>query len=81
MSDVVPFCDAVVGQSAYTWEIADDTTGDGWGEYRFETVDPLTTHSRYDWDGDPPTMIRKRWVLAEVETVEFEADDEPGDDE
>ena len=52
---------AVAAPRPFVWENA---TG-GWGDYTFETVDPLDTHSDYDLEAISP-IIRKRWRLIDV---------------
>jgi len=66
-ADVVNFCDALLGQEAYTWEIP----GSDFGEYRFETADdPRTIY------GEEAPLIRKRWRLIEVVKYEGGQSDE-----
>lgn len=76
-AEIVNFSDAKVGESAYTWKL---TAGD-WGDYKFETIDPQSTYTRFDFGGDDLTLTRKRWVLTEVVEMPFfdPAEDEEDD--
>lgn len=71
MANIKPFLEAEVGDDAFTWENA----GGSWGEYTFETIDPLTTHDDYTLQDISP-IVRKRWRLVDVVEITVAAEDD-----
>lgn len=61
-AEIKHYAQAEVGDDAYTWENESHT----WGDYVFETSDPVETGMVEFHD----QIIRKRWRLMEVTVIE-----------